>query len=330
MKKIILIMVLMFISLSSITLAADPQVTLEVVGPVQLGQNFDVNVYINTRSTDIQQFDLYPSSVDGFVTYISSVDGNWFSTGSILMNEAYGSGQIWGFVKEAQNPTLSEASSSNQLAFTLTAQATQADTIILDSASTLTNNIGYSLPFITVAAPVVISVTEICTSNFDEDGDGYIDCADADCASDAVCIDFDGDGYNTIADCDDTNLSINPGATEANTAECTDTFDNDCDGDIDLFDDQCFSVCSLSNLAACSEFDCITEPDAGWYDSVCHPHSLIDFNSHNGVDSVDTLFFVSKLNDEYMSSSAGDIDGSGTLDFNDIKMYISLYNSATN
>ena len=46
----------------------------------------------------------------------------------------------------------------------------------------------------------------------------------------APCEDVDGDGYQDIAcggnDCDDTDPSINPGATE----ECGDDVDNNCDG----------------------------------------------------------------------------------------------------
>lgn len=54
------------------------------------------------------------------------------------------------------------------------------------------------------------------------------------------CIDLDGDGYGDPAsetctypeqDCDDTDLSVNPGAVESKDAgNCDDGVDNDCDG----------------------------------------------------------------------------------------------------
>lgn len=61
-------------------------------------------------------------------------------------------------------------------------------------------------------------------------------------ASGPVCVDEDGDGYNVTGggcgaiDCDDTPVSgvgINPGVVESGVSMCTDTIDNDCDGDTD-------------------------------------------------------------------------------------------------
>ena len=67
---------------------------------------------------------------------------------------------------------------------------------------------------------------------------------------DQECIDNDGDGYGNPAaqwctypqlDCDDGNAEVNPGATEgpAGDPTCSDTLDNDCDGDADSADRQC-------------------------------------------------------------------------------------------
>jgi hypothetical protein len=62
------------------------------------------------------------------------------------------------------------------------------------------------------------------------------------------CVDNDSDGYGnpgnagcpngSAQDCNDGNPDINPGADEI----CTDTLDNDCDGDADCEDSDCFDV----------------------------------------------------------------------------------------
>jgi len=72
----------------------------------------------------------------------------------------------------------------------------------------------------------------------DADGDGWMvcegDCDDGDAA--LTPDDTDGDGVTSCdGDCDDEDATATPGAAEI----CDDGVDNDCDGDVDLDDDEC-------------------------------------------------------------------------------------------
>lgn len=88
----------------------------------------------------------------------------------------------------------------------------------------------------------------------------------------AVCEDVDGDNYavdpsqcanSSGLDCNDNNPNINPGQTE--TAACSDSLDNDCDGYIDNNDPDC-SGCEdqdfdsykvvVTSGANCGSLDC--------------------------------------------------------------------------
>ncbi len=67
-----------------------------------------------------------------------------------------------------------------------------------------------------------------------------------------LCTDEDEDGYSTEGgacgpvDCDDTDADVNPGTLEGPAGDpvCSDTLDNDCDGDVDLDDEGCQIVCT--------------------------------------------------------------------------------------
>jgi hypothetical protein len=67
-----------------------------------------------------------------------------------------------------------------------------------------------------------------------------------------LCTDADEDGYRIEGggcgpvDCDDTDPDVHPGVLEGPSGNpiCSDTVDNDCDGDVDLDDAGCLIVCT--------------------------------------------------------------------------------------
>lgn len=104
---------------------------------------------------------------------------------------------------------------------------------------------------------------ENCIDTFDNDCDGEVDLADSACTGTS---DVDGDGYCPVGrdidgngecegsselgaqgDCDDTNVEVNPGEVEI----CTDSIDNDCDGDASLEDADCRSAVDMDHDGHC-------------------------------------------------------------------------------
>jgi len=101
------------------------------------------------------------------------------------------------------------------------------------------------------AASVNSGATELCDDDIDNDCDGRVSLLDDECEDVA---DRDGDGYCPSGrdlnldgdcldegedagtpDCDDSEVTVYPGAPE----DCFDTLDNNCDSDIDLADVAC-------------------------------------------------------------------------------------------
>ena len=134
-----------------------------------------------------------------------------------------------------------------------------------------------------------------CTDTIDNDGDGDTDCADSDCAtsSTACGTDGDNDGYytngagagndpddtdpcnpdNTVSVCDTDSDGVPDGndtcptyaGTEANGCDatetsCTDTIDNDGDGNTDCADSDCSAdaACSTPISGLILSADCST------------------------------------------------------------------------
>ena len=85
------------------------------------------------------------------------------------------------------------------------------------------------------------------------------------------CTDADGDGYCVEDDCDDSDASVNPGASE----NCSDGIDNDCDGQVDSADSDCGGTsCSpvgdqCSNNNDCCSNRCRRDRNLGY--KVCVP-----------------------------------------------------------
>ena len=76
---------------------------------------------------------------------------------------------------------------------------------------------------------------EICSDGVDNDGDGKVDCADADCPAGTACSATGKScGGGTCSVC-----SGNGGPPEPSESSCGDGFDNDCDGQVDCLDANC-------------------------------------------------------------------------------------------
>ncbi len=104
------------------------------------------------------------------------------------------------------------------------------------------------LSFIFVLSVHLIYAQEIgslCSNGIDDDGDGFVDCADTECARVSYCnlesqncadgVDNNGDGK---IDCDDSACASNSNCSSKET-NCSDGIDNDGDGFIDYYDSDC-------------------------------------------------------------------------------------------
>jgi len=136
--------------------------------------------------------------------------------------------------------------------------------------------------------------SEVCDDGIDNNCDGLVDCYDyAVCGADfacTVCLDGDGDGYFFIDaadcsgsdDCDDSDESVNPGATEI----CDDGIDNNCNLDIDGDDAYCIDndVDGYTPSANdCDDNDASINPGVA---EVCDDE--IDNNCNGKIDSADS------------------------------------------
>lgn len=107
------------------------------------------------------------------------------------------------------------------------------------------------------------NTSELCTDGIDNDCFGNADEADPNCQGiipegQSPCpINEDNDGHISLLcvngdDCNDSNNQINPSMNtqkQNNVLLCTDEIDNDCDGTVDILDEDC------------AQFDCETDDD---------------------------------------------------------------------
>ena len=123
-------------------------------------------------------------------------------------------------------------------------------------------------------------VSEICGDGIDNDCDELVDCNDPDCNSDANCT-YCGDGVcngdetseTCIEDCKCGNDSCDPGEDSCNCAadcgshpgsetSCSDGVDNDCDGEFDCADTDCYGeiTCTCGDGNCLGDENCNTCP----------------------------------------------------------------------
>ena len=111
---------------------------------------------------------------------------------------------------------------------------------------------------------VVVPPAEICTNGTDDDGDGKVDCADADCVKKPGCFELCTDGLDNdvdgLTDCADPDCKGKPGCVEV----CDDGKDNDLDGATDCADPECAGGPSCKAGLTCDDmYTCMTEAGCG-------------------------------------------------------------------
>ena len=77
---------------------------------------------------------------------------------------------------------------------------------------------------------------------------GTVQCTGRGLPDTTAGLDLDGDGYPQSDDCDDSDASANPGLAEV----CGDRIDNDCDGYVDDFDNDCIGSAGDKSCASVS------------------------------------------------------------------------------
>ncbi len=152
------------------------------------------------------------------------------------------------------------------------------------------------------------------------DGDA---CTTEDVCSGGACtgepLDNDGDGYVSDAclggnDCDDSDDEVNPGSPEAPYGDpiCSDTVDNDCDGDVDAEDSGCFPTTALAaDHVAAASFDLVPET---YIEQAKAAFRIAYGHTSHGSQIVSGMSVMAGLDGLYAYSSGG---GPGILSLHD-------------
>jgi hypothetical protein len=93
----------------------------------------------------------------------------------------------------------------------------------------------------------VMNETGRCVDGIDNDGDGFIDCVDSDCTSDASCCvpvpemcgDMIDNDCDRVVDCADPNCRTSASCCTPSLEVCDNFGDDDCDGFVDCVDADC-------------------------------------------------------------------------------------------
>jgi len=150
-----------------------------------------------------------------------------------------------------------------------------------------------------------------CTDGVDNDGDGRMDCADSDCASNAACqhqtetnctdgVDNDSDGST---DCADADCAADAACSSNKETNCADGIDNDSDGSTDCADADCAAdtACSNNKETNCTDgIDNDNDGSTDCADADCASNAACSNKETNCTDGVD--------NDSDGSTDCADVD----------------------
>jgi len=140
-------------------------------------------------------------------------------------------------------------------------------------------------------APYVTEDSAVnCSDGVDNDGDGDPDGADSGCLP---FYDNDGDGYcddlvscadgTSPGDCLDSNLSVNPGATENTAVDCADLLDNDCFEGADAASSSCDPFEDNDGDGYCESASCITGVPGDCNDTSTNSERAYPGNTQEGT-----------------------------------------------
>lgn len=183
-----------------------------------------------------------------------------------------------------------------------------------------------------------------CSDGVDNDADGRLDCADADCFNEASCntngeascgdhVDNDGDG---LVDCADTDCLFDT-CCETPLENCANGADDDGDDAVDCADSDCYCAgnCGPWPAEACGngrDDDCDGAADCADSECTAHPTCLdcpdpfADLDSDGDVDTVDFARWQRCVTAGGGAVASGceclDRDGNHVIDVNDLDAFV--------